>query len=108
MKKIRIEEGSGNVFADIGSRNPQEKLLRAQLLAAAQAVIKRRRMTQAKVAAATGLKQPEVSNLVNGKFTAFSADRIASILSSLGYEVEVRVRAKDARRAGTQHEVPAA
>jgi len=103
MKKIRIEEGSGNVFADIGSRNPEEKLLRAQLLAAAQAIIKRRRLTQAKVAAATGLKQPEVSNLINGKFTAFSADRIASILSSLGYEIELRVKAKAGRRPTTHH-----
>jgi predicted XRE-type DNA-binding protein len=94
MKKTRVEQSSGNVFADIGSTNPQEKLLRAKLLLAAQAVIKRRRLNQAKVAEITGLKQPEVSNLVNGKFTAFSANRVASILSLLGYEVEVRLKAK--------------
>jgi hypothetical protein len=47
MKTIRVEDGSGNVFSDIGSRNPQEKLLRAQLLSAAQAVIRRRRLSQA-------------------------------------------------------------
>lgn len=94
MKTIRVEEGSSNVFADIGSRNPQEKLLRAQLLSAAQAVIKRRRLSQARITEMTGLKQPEVSNLVNGKFTAFSADRVAGILSLLGYEVEVRLKAK--------------
>lgn len=101
MKRTRIEQGSGNVFADIGSANPAEKLLRAKLIAAAQAVIKRRHLTQAKVSQLTGLKQPEVSNLVNGKFTAFSADRVASILSSLGYDVEVRVKAKagDPRRS---------
>ena len=98
MKTIRVEDGSGNVFADIGSRNPQEKLLRAQLLSAAQAVIRRRRLSQARIAAMTGLKQPEVSNLVNGKFAAFSADRVASILSSLGYDVEVRVKAKSGTR----------
>jgi len=94
MKKGRIERGSSNVFADIGSRNPEEKLLRAKLLSAAQSMIKRRRLTQAKIAEMTGLKQPEVSNLVNGKFTAFSADRVASILSSLGYDIEVRLKAK--------------
>lgn len=104
MKKVQVEEGSGNVFADIGSRNPEEKLLRAQLLMAAQGVIKRRRLTQAKVAELAGIKQPEVSNLVTGKFTAFSADRIAGILSSLGYEVEVRLRAKSPRRP-TRHGV---
>lgn len=93
MKKGRIERGSSNVFADIGSRNPEEKLLRAKLLSAAQSMI-RRRLTQAKIAEMTGLKQPEVSNLVNGKFTAFSADRVASILSSLGYDIEVRLKAK--------------
>lgn len=97
-RRIRIEESSGNVFADIGSRNAEEKLLRSQLLAAAQAVIKRRRLSQAKVAELAGIKQPEVSNLVNGKFTAFSADRIAGILSALGYDVEVRLRARAPRR----------
>jgi predicted XRE-type DNA-binding protein len=50
----------------------------------------------------TGLKQPEVSNLVNGKFAAFSADRVASILSSLGYDVEVRVTAKAGPRGQSQ------
>jgi predicted XRE-type DNA-binding protein len=103
MKTIRVEEGSGNVFADIGSRNPQEKLLRAQLLSAAQAVIKRRRLSQSRISEMTGLKQPEVSNLVNGKFTAFSADRVAGILSLLGYDVEVRVKAKGARRQPDAH-----
>lgn len=102
MRTIRIEDGSGNVFADIGSRNPQEKLLRAQLLSAAQAVIKRRRFSQARVAAMTGLKQPEVSNLVNGKFNAFSAERIAGILSSLGYDVQVRLKAKSGARRQSQ------
>ncbi|MGH6892890.1 MAG: helix-turn-helix domain-containing protein, partial [Dongiaceae bacterium] len=101
---IRVAEGSGNAFTDIGSRDPQEKLLRAQLLSAAQAVIRRRRLSQAKVAEITGLKQPEVSNLVNGKFTAFSADRLASILSSLGYDVEVRVRAKAGGRPRSRHD----
>lgn len=94
MKAIRVEESSGNVFSDIGSHNPQEKLLRAKLLAAAQGVIRRRRLSQARISALTGLKQPEASNLVNGKFTAFSADRLASILSALGYDVEVRLRAR--------------
>ncbi|MBL9035394.1 MAG: XRE family transcriptional regulator [Rhodospirillaceae bacterium] len=72
-RKIRVEESSGNVFADIGTRNPEEKLLRSQLLLAAQKVIKRRRLSQARIAALAGIKQPEVPNLVNGKFTAFSA-----------------------------------
>jgi predicted XRE-type DNA-binding protein len=104
MKTIQVEDGSGNVFSDIGSRNPQEKLLRAQLLSAAQAMIKRRRLSQARISEMTGLKQPEVSNLVNGKFTAFSADRIATILSSLGYDVEVRLRAKTDPRRRAHHD----
>jgi len=99
MKKMQVESGSGNVFADIGSRNPEEKLLRAKLLSAAQTVIKRRRLSQTEIAKITGLKQPEVSNLVNGRFTAFSADRVAKILSSLGYDVEVRLKARSTRHA---------
>ena len=104
MKAIRVEESSGNVFSDIGSRNPQEKLLRAKLLAAAQGVIRRRRLSQARISALTGLKQPEASNLVNGKFTAFSADRLASILSALGYDVDVRLRAKAGARRHSHHD----
>lgn len=57
-------------------------------------MVRRRRLSQARISALAGLKQPEASNLVNGKFGAFSADRLASILSALGYDVEVRLRAK--------------
>jgi predicted XRE-type DNA-binding protein len=92
MKKPAYEIGSGNVFADIGSRNPEEKLLRAQLLMAIARIVKRRRLTQAEIAAKTGLKQPEVSRLINQVLDGFSADRLARILLSLGYDVRISLK----------------
>lgn len=93
-RQIEFETGTGNVFADIGSTDPDEKLLRAQLLAAAARAIKKRRLTQSEIGRLTGLKQPEVSKLVNGVFQAFSADRLARVLARLGYDVKVTVKLK--------------
>ena len=64
-KKVTV--GSGNVFADLGFANPEEELLKAKLIREIRAILKRRRLTQAKAAALLGLKQPDVSAIVTGR-----------------------------------------
>src|SRR5215207_8386419 len=59
--EIAVTRGSGNVFADLGFANPEEELLKAQLVREIRDLLKRRRLTQAKAAELLGLKQPDVS-----------------------------------------------
>jgi predicted XRE-type DNA-binding protein len=92
--EIPVIEGSGNVFADLGVAEPDEELAKAQLTSLIREAIRRRRLTQAAVAALTGLDQPKVSALVNGRLGSFSSDRLMRCLTALGQDVEIVVRTK--------------
>ena len=72
-EEIPVIEGSGNVFTDLGVAEPEEELAKAQLASLIRDAIKRRRLTQDHAAALTGLDQPKVSALVNGRLGGFPA-----------------------------------
>ena len=61
---IGFEQGSGNVFADLGLPNPELALAKAELVRRIRAVIAERKLTQAKAAQILRLDQPKVSALV--------------------------------------------
>ena len=56
--EIAVTRGSGNVFADLGFANPEEELLKAQLVREIRDLLKRRRLTQAKAAELLGSSSP--------------------------------------------------
>jgi predicted XRE-type DNA-binding protein len=97
----KVTASSGNVFADLGFDNPEEELLKAKLVREIRAIIKRRKLTQAKAAAMLGLKQPNVSALVTGRVGKFSIDRLVRCLDRMDYKVDVVVRHKP-RRASSR------
>ena len=43
----------------------------------------------------TGLKQPDLSSVLHGKFRGYSVERLARCLSALGDEVRLTVKAQD-------------
>jgi predicted XRE-type DNA-binding protein len=98
-KERKVTVGTGNVFADLGFANPEEELLKAKLVREIRAIIKRRKLTQAKAAVMLGLKQPDVSALVTGRVDKFSIDRLVRCLGRLDYKVDVVVRHKPRRAA---------
>lgn len=91
----KIESGRGNVFADLGFRDAEERLLKAKLATKIAQLIEQKGWTQAQTAARTGLDQPKVSHLLRGQLSGFSADRLFAILNRLGHSVEVRISAKE-------------
>lgn len=93
----KVTAGSGNVFADLGFANPEEELLKAKLIREIRAILKRRKLTQAKASALLGLKQPDVSAIVTGRVGKFSLDRLVRCLDRLDYKVDVVVRHKPRR-----------
>jgi predicted XRE-type DNA-binding protein len=92
--EIPVIEGSSNLFTDLGVAEPDEELAEAQLASLIREAIKRRRLTQAEAAALTGVDQPKVSALVNGRLGGFSSDRLMRCLTALGQDVEIVVRTK--------------
>jgi predicted XRE-type DNA-binding protein len=91
-KKIMIEEGSGNVFADLGLANPEREQLRAHLTLQIYRLIKHRGLTQTEAGEILGIKQPHVSALMRNRAGNFSVERLMDFLIALGQDVEITVR----------------
>ena len=90
--EVPVEEGSGNVFADLGLRNPEESLLKAGLALEICKILERRLLTQAEAAQVLGIDQPKVSALVRGHLAGFSVERLFKFLNALGQDIEIVVK----------------
>jgi predicted XRE-type DNA-binding protein len=99
MAKLAFEHSSGNVFADLGIRNPKEHKLKAGLVAKLANIIAEQGLTQTAAAELTGISQPDLSRVLRGRFRDFSADRLIRAITDLDSEVEITVR-HDGREIG--------
>lgn len=87
-----VEFGSGNLWADIGRPDADEALARAQLMSRVTDIIHQRRLTQSRAAEILGTNQPTVSDLMRGKLSKFSLERLIAFLNALDRDVEITVR----------------
>ena len=100
---LSIEESSGNVFADLGLKAPEELLAKAELVQHIANIIAERKLTQVRAAKLLGIDQPKVSALLRGKLDGFSTDRLFRFLNALGRDVEIVIRpAKHSDEAETR------
>jgi predicted XRE-type DNA-binding protein len=97
-RKIEIHEGSGNVLADLGLPKPEERLLKASIVAELFRLIKDRNLTQVKAAKLVGISQPDLSHLLRGDFDDYSAERLTKMLIVFEQDIEIVMRPH--RRAG--------
>lgn len=91
--KARAATGANSVFGDLfpaGKAAVHER--RARLFIEIQEIVASRKLTQSKLVKLTGLGQPEVSKLLNGKLSRFSLEKLISILEGLGASVEITVK----------------
>lgn len=95
-----IEEGSGNVFADLGLPDAEAHLVKAELVSRIDQIIRQRRLTQKKAAGLLGLSQPDVSRLLRGTFQEYSMERLFRLLQALGQDVEIYIRNPNSDRPG--------
>src|ERR1700729_4457090 len=86
-----IEEGSGNVYADLGLPEAADMLVKAQLAMKIGEIIKRRHLTQIQAAEVLGMTQPKLSNLLRGQFRGISESKMLDCLARLGRDVKIVV-----------------
>jgi predicted XRE-type DNA-binding protein len=91
-KRVAVEEGSGNVFADLGLPHAEQELLKARLTLQIYKLIKARGLTRAKAGEILGINQPHVSALLRNRAKTFSMERLMEFLTALGQDVEITVR----------------
>jgi predicted XRE-type DNA-binding protein len=102
-KSEEVHVGSGNVFADLGLPDAANLLIQAELARLIYLRLRELSLTQVQAARRLGLKQPDVSKLMNGRYSGFSAERLLRLLTALDQDIEIIVRPKPAqlRRSGT-------
>jgi predicted XRE-type DNA-binding protein len=90
-KKIEFEEGSGNVFADLGLKDSDELFTRAQIGFCVYKIVKVKKLKQREIAAVLGIAQSDVSHLMNGHYSRFTTDKLLDFLKRLDRKVTIRI-----------------
>jgi predicted XRE-type DNA-binding protein len=103
--KDKVTISSGNVFADIGLPDAEERLAKAQLAHKIADIIQKRHISQAEAAKILGTEQPKISAIMNGKLSGFSLERLIYFLNVLGSDVQIIVKPKPPRRKSAALEV---
>jgi predicted XRE-type DNA-binding protein len=88
----KITKSSGNIFADIGLPNPEEHLLKAELVRRIAATMEEQNLNQTSAASLLAVTQPDISKMLKGHFRQFSVERLMRFLGS-SVEIVVHPRA---------------
>ena len=91
-RKLEIEKSCGNVFADLGLPNAEDRHVKSGLVIEMTNAIRRLGLTQEEAGRRMGIPQPKVSALLRGDFTNLSEQKLMHCLSRLGYDIEIRLK----------------
>jgi predicted XRE-type DNA-binding protein len=91
-RKVKVEVGSGNIFADLKLPDADTHFLKAQIVSEIYRLTNERKLTQARVGKLMGITQPEVSRMFKGQFREYSVDRLMGFLTGFDRDVEIVVR----------------
>jgi predicted XRE-type DNA-binding protein len=91
-RRIQVEEGSGNVFADIGLPNPEEALAKAEIARQVNRILAKRGLNQVQAGTLLRIAQPRVSDLARGRLGKFSLEKLLQFARLTGIDVEIRMK----------------
>jgi predicted XRE-type DNA-binding protein len=91
-RKVKVDVGSGNIFADLGLPDADTHFLKAQIVSEIYRLTNERKLTQARAGKLMGITQPEVSRMFKGQFREYSVDRLMGFLTNFDRDVEIVVR----------------
>ena len=83
---------SGNVFGDLGFSSEEAELLKAkaQLRIKIEREVKRRKLTPKSLAEILGVKQSQVSDLLTGKVSKMTLDKLFKYSHRLGMRTDIK------------------
>ncbi len=82
----------GSIFEDDALGFPPEHRVKAELVDEIGRRLAADSLTQTVAAERMGIAQPDLSNILRGKFRGYSVDRLAAMLGKLGYGVDIVLR----------------
>jgi predicted XRE-type DNA-binding protein len=95
-----ISPSSGNVFADLGLPDADQRLAKARIAAVVGDIIARLGLSQMAAAERLGIAQPDVSNVIRGRLRGFSLERLLNFARALGNDIEIKVKRLEFEREG--------
>lgn len=100
-EEIEVFVGCGNVFADLGLPNPEERQLKAYLIMEIEQAISSERLTKKQAAQRLELSQHNLAELLEGAISKYTVNQLVQYLNCLDRDVElsacVRERAPEAK-----------
>ena len=96
----KVTKSCGNVFEDLGLPNAGERKVKADIALKISTMITRQGFTQKQAAKVLGVDQPRVSDLMRGKLSGFTVDRLLGYINTLGSDVEIVVKRRRTKYAG--------
>jgi predicted XRE-type DNA-binding protein len=96
--KPDVVPSSGNVFADLGIPNAEEKQTKVRLAVAINQIIHGRKLSQTAAARRLKVNQPKVSALSNYLLDGFSVERLMNFVTALDSDVDIVIRRKPKSR----------
>src|ERR1700687_2803003 len=98
--KPDVVPSSGNVFADLGITNAEEKQTKVRLAVAINQIIQGRKLSQTAAARRLNVSQPRASALSNYQLDGFSVERLMNFLTALDRDVDIIIRRTPRSRKG--------
>jgi predicted XRE-type DNA-binding protein len=98
-EEIRARYSVGSAFHALELPDADDLVVKADIVARIEAIIRDRGLTQVRAAALLGMDQPKVSALLRGRLDRFSIERLVRALRDLGQDVQLTVMATAKRNA---------
>jgi predicted XRE-type DNA-binding protein len=92
---MKVRASGGNVFADLGLPDADERLTKAELANEICCLIRSAKLTQTQAARRLGVDQPKVSALMRGQLKEFSIERLIRFATRLGRDVLIHLRSPE-------------
>lgn len=99
MKRVKNKPNhitKGDIFDDLGFSQAEAATLKikAAILSALLERVRQRQYTQAQLAALLHDHQPNISNLLNGKISKMSIEKLLSYANALHLEAEITMKTR--------------
>ncbi len=91
-KEVAYEEGSGNVFSDLGLKDAEELFARAKIGLEVLKILQTRDLPHREIGTLLNIRQAEVSHLMRGHFHHFSEGQLLGFLKRLDRQVTLVIR----------------
>ncbi len=93
-EKTKPTKSSGNVFEDLGFPKEEAVLLqmKTDMKIAIEREVNRRKLTRKKLAQVLDVQQPQVSDLLTGKVSKMTIDKLMKYGHRLGMSFEIKAK----------------